>query len=115
MRGMWAGAALTIAALPIAAQAADRTGYRAITSGQYDQAARRLEAERRIHPQRPALMINLAAAYRRTGRAADARALYADALARPAVMLDLPDGRVASSRDLAAAGLAQITTEVATR
>ncbi|WP_299648719.1 tetratricopeptide repeat protein [Sphingomonas bacterium] len=92
-----------------AAVATDRNGYRAIAAGDFRTAVQRLEAERRIHPQRPELMLNLAAAYRRTGRSADARALYHLVLRRPVVMLDLPSGDVASSRDLANTGLARIT------
>ena len=99
-----------------AAVATDRTGYRAIAAGDFSTAVQQLEAERRIHPQRPELMLNLAAAYRRIGRSADARALYHRVLQRPVVMLDLPSGDVASSRDLANIGLARVTElELASR
>lgn len=95
-------------------QSDDRTAYRAIAAGDFAAAVQTLEAERRIHPQRPELMLNLAAAYRRTGRTADARSLYQEVLERPVVMLDLADGRIVSSRDLATAGLARVT-ELASR
>lgn len=68
---MLAGACLATPAL-----AADRTGYQAIAAGDFATAAKQIEAERRIFPDRPELMLNLAAAYLRTGRTADARALY---------------------------------------
>lgn len=108
-------AALVAGLAASGATAADRTGYRAIAAGDFGRAVQRLEAERRIHPQRPELMLNLAAAYRRTGRTAEARALYADVLARPAVTMDLPSGEVASSRDLASMGLARLTDTIAAR
>lgn len=107
---MLAGACLTTPAL-----AADRNGYQAIAAGDFAAAAQRLEAERRIFPDRPELMLNLAAAYTRTGRAADARALYRGVLERPAVAMDMPNGAVLSSHDVATRGLSRLTTTIATR
>lgn len=95
-----------VAATPAIAQ--DRTGYQAIAAGDFAGAASRLEAERRIFPHRPELMLNLAAAYARTGRVADARVLYADVLAQPAVAMDMPSGAIASSHDVATRGLARL-------
>jgi thioredoxin-like negative regulator of GroEL len=100
---MLAGACLTTPAL-----AADRTGYQAIAAGDFAAAATRIEAERRIFPERPELMLNLAVAYARTGRIMDARALYGDVLARPAVAMDMPNGAVVSSHDVAARGLSRL-------
>jgi thioredoxin-like negative regulator of GroEL len=105
-----AGACLTAPAL-----AADRTGYQAIAAGDFTTAAKRLEAERRIFPDRPELMLNLAAAYAQTGRTADARALYRGVLDRPAVAMDMPNGAVLSSHDVATRGLSRLTTTLATR
>ncbi|GAA0660768.1 Flp pilus assembly protein TadD [Sphingomonas insulae] len=107
---MLAGACLTTPAL-----AQDRTGYQAIAAGDYVQAAKRIEAERRIFPDRPELMLNLAAAYARTGRTGEARALYSDVLQRPVVAMDMPDGAVISSHDVATRGLSRLTTTLATR
>ena len=87
--------------------AADRVGYRAIAAGDFAAAAQRLEAERRIHPQRPELMLNLVVAYRALGREADARALYMDVLTRPAVMMDMANGTTVSSLDLATLALSR--------
>ena len=105
-----AGACLTTPAL-----ATDRTGYQAIAAGDFTAAAKRIEAERRIFPDRPELMLNLAVAYARIGRAADARTLYDDVLQRPAVAMDMPDGAVVSSHDIATRGLSRLQTQIATR
>ncbi|MEH3159058.1 MAG: tetratricopeptide repeat protein [Sphingomonas taxi] len=98
-----AGACLTTPAL-----AADRTGYQAIAAGDFATAVTRIEAERRIFPRRPELMLNLAVAYARTGRAGEARALYQHVLARPEVAMDMPDGTILSSHDVATRGLARL-------
>lgn len=109
------GAMLAAACVTTPALAADRTGYQAIAAGDFSAAAKRIEAERRIFPERPELMLNLAVAYARTGRSADARALYRDVLDRPAVAMDLPNGNVVSSHDVATRGLSRLTTTIATR
>lgn len=97
-------AVLAVAAVA-PAQAKDRNGYHAIAMRDFATAERRLLAERRIHPNKPELLINLASVYRRTGRLVEARALYAAVLERAAVTLDLPNGEAASSHDLARMGL----------
>lgn len=93
----------------------DRTGYTAIAAGDLSAAEQRIVAERKIFPQRPELMINLASVYHRTGRDSEARALYSAVLERPAVAMDLPSGAVASSHDLASRALARQTQQIATR
>lgn len=108
---MLAGACLTT---PAVAQQ-DRTGYQAIAAGNYSEATRRIEAERRIFPDRPELMLNLALAYARTGKANEARALYSNVLQRPVVAMDMPDGSIVSSHDVATRGLSRLTTTLATR
>jgi len=95
--------------------AADRNGYSQIAAGNLSAAERRIVAERRIFPDRPELMLNLAAVYRNTGRDAQARALYTAVLDRPAVAMDLPSGAVASSHDVAARALARFSAQMATR
>lgn len=99
-----------ICALAIAAPslAADRMGYVAIAAKDYGTAEKRLETERRIHPGRPELMLNMAEVYRNTGRNVEARTLYREVLARPVVDLDVPSGASVSSHDLAAAGLERL-------
>ena len=93
----------------------DRTGYTAIAAGDLSTAEQRIVAERKIFPQRPELMLNLASVYHRTGRESEARALYTAVLDRPAVAMDLPSGAVASSHDLASRALARQSQQIATR
>jgi len=114
-QAMWyaAGSALVaalIATVPAAAQ--DRTGYKAISAGDYAKAERVLVRERRIHPDRPALMLNLANVYRHQGRTAEARALYQRVLAEPDQLMDVTPERTASSHALAALGLQALDTTV---
>lgn len=98
------------AALAGPALAQERTGYQAIAAGDYPAAVKQIEAERRIFPERPELMLNLAALYGRAGRASEARALYSAVMQRPRVAMDMPDGTVLSSHDVAARGMAKLTT-----
>jgi Flp pilus assembly protein TadD len=93
----------------------DRTGYTAIAAGDLSTAEQRIVAERKIFPQRPELMLNLASVYRRTGRESEARALYTAVLERPSVAMDLPSGTVMSSHDLASRALARQGQQLATR
>ncbi len=89
------------AAMASPVMAGERTGYPAIASGDLSQAERTLVAERRIFPQRPELMLNLAAVYQQTGRPAAAASLYREILTQPAVPMDLPSGATRSSHDIA--------------
>lgn len=114
MRTMLFGTALVLLATSGGAAAADRNAASAIAGGDYAKAERTLLAERRIFPRRPELMLNLAAVYRQTGREAEARALYADVLAREDVPMDMLDQRTTSSHAVARASLARLT-QVAAR
>ncbi len=107
--------ALVLAGSATSAFAADRTGYTAIAAGNMSVAEQRIVEERRIFPDRPELMLNLAAVYHRTGRDSQARALYASVLDRPAVAMDTPSGAVVSSHDLAERALARYAPQMATR
>ena len=106
-------AVLASVALAAPVQAKDRTGYQSIAAGDLAKAERRLNAERRIFPNRPELMLNLAAVYLRTGRTAEANALYSKVLAHPATEMDLPSGRAATSHEVAMVALASLPTSVA--
>lgn len=108
-------ALLAGAALATPAMGSERTGYQAIAAGDFASAAKTIEAERRIFPERPELMLNLAVAYARTGRAAAARSLYREVLDRPEVAMDMPDGTVVSSHAVATRGLTRLAPAVATR
>ena len=108
MRGRLLGLGLALVAASGGAGAADRTATGAIVSRDYTAAERTLAAERRVFPRRPELMLNLAAVYRGTGRDAEARALYADVLAREDVAMDMLDQRTMSSHTIARSSLAQL-------
>lgn len=77
----------------------------AIAAGDYDRAERHLLAEQRIFPTRPEVMLNLAAVYARTGRVAEARAMYHRVLALKPVAMDVADGQVAASHAVAQRGM----------
>ena len=91
-----------------ASSAQTRTGYQEIRQGDFSRAERMLTAQRRIHPERPELMINLAAVYNRAGRTDEARSLYEAVLARPNLLMDVTTDQTAWSHDLATAGLRRI-------
>jgi DNA-binding SARP family transcriptional activator len=98
-----AAAPLMLAALPASAQ--DAVASSQISTGAYDQAEQKLKAELRIHPDRPELLLNLAAVYARTGRVGEARALYSQVLSQREVLMDLPAERTAGSHAIARTGL----------
>lgn len=107
-------ATLMMAASP--ALAGDRLGYERIAAGDLRGAEATLNAERRIFPQRPELMLNLAAVYQQTGRAGAASDLYAQVLDRPDISLLTPSGVAESSHDIARRGMARLQpTAMATR
>lgn len=109
-------ASLVAATLATPALASDRTGYQAISAGDYQSAEQTLTAERRIFPRRPELMINLATVYARTGRSTEAASLYRAALGAEEVEMAMPNGEVASSRTVAQRGLDRLGgVAVATR
>ena len=112
-----AAAVTAVLAMAAPVHAKDRTGYKAIAAQDYAKAERRLVAERRIFPDKPELLLNLAAVYLKTGRVAEARALYAEVLDRPATMMDTTSGRSLSSHDIASVAVASLDrgTAVASR
>lgn len=77
----------------------------AIAAGNYADAERELLAEQRIFPARPEIMLNLAAVYARTGRVAEARALYHRVLALKPVGMDVADGQTIPSHAVAQRGI----------
>lgn len=95
-------------ALP--AQAQEYVASDAIMSGDYAKAEKDLRQELRVFPDRPELMLNLAAVYARTGRDADARALYNEVLARQDVLMDVSTGTTAGSHAVARKGLNRLET-----
>ena len=96
--------------------AGERTGYAAIAAGDLSGAERTLMAERRIYPDRPELMLNLAAIYQQTGREVAAASLYREVLSQPATTMDLPSGATRTSHSIARAALDRFApTTLATR
>ena len=90
--------------------AKDRLGNAAIQAGDYVAAERMITAQRRIFPNMPELMLNLALVYARTGRPDQARNLYRDVLRQDAVELDTSATASAmTSHDIARAGLGSLT------
>ncbi|WP_375396817.1 tetratricopeptide repeat protein [uncultured Sphingomonas sp.] len=100
----------TLVSLPAIAD--DRIGYAQIRAGDYSAAERMIQAERRIYPNKPELLLNLAVVYNRTGREKEASTLYRRVLAQPEVMLDTATDSM-SSYAVARAGLGQ--TDFASR
>ena len=68
-----------------AASAQQRNAPQLIAAGDYRAAEQQLDADRKIFPQEPELLLNLAAVYQYTGRTEQARALYRQILAQPDV------------------------------
>lgn len=101
--------------MAVPALAGERTGYVQIAAGDLSGAERTLQAERRIFPDRPELMLNLAAIYAATNRASEARSLYSDVLRRNVVPMDMPSGAVVSSHAVAHAGLNRLAPTMASR
>lgn len=102
-------AAVPLVALALPASAQDRgLATTQIATGAYADAEKALAAELRIYPNRPELLLNLAAVYAKTGRAAQARALYGAVLAQDDVLMDLPADRTAGSHAIARTGLARL-------
>lgn len=105
---LMAGALLAQSALPAVmvtgrANSADReradVAYAELSQGRNDEAIARITQSRDLAADDPAAMINLGAAYARTGREADARRCYARALAsRERYDLELANGQWMDSR-----------------
>jgi hypothetical protein len=80
-----------------------------ILRGDYAGAERVILVQQRMFPTDPDLMLNLAVAYQKTGRTAEARALYRSVLSRPDEPMDLPGGSAPkSSHALANAALGRL-------
>ncbi|MCW4463307.1 tetratricopeptide repeat protein [Sphingomonas sp. BT-65] len=83
----------------------DRNATTEIQTGDYELAERKLLAEQRVFPAKPEVLLNLAAIYTKTGRHAEARAIYNRVLALDPVAMDVADGQVVASHLVAARGL----------
>lgn len=106
MRMMMIAALLAAAASP--AVAGERTGYMSIAAGNLERAERTLESARRADPNRPEVLLNLAAVYGQTGRTDAARGLYREVLAGDPIRVDMPSGATVTSHEVAQRGLAKL-------
>lgn len=89
------------------AEPQDFSGATPLMRGDYAAAEAAIERERRLFPNSPDLLLNLATVYRHTQRVDLARNLYADVLAQPDEMLD--SGKVQiSAHALARRGMAAL-------
>lgn len=93
-----------------------RSAHHAIAAGDFTSAERLLTTERRIFPNRPEVLLNLAAVFAQTGRGEMANALYARVLAHEDVVMDLSADRTASAHAIAQRGLRRLApVQTATR
>ncbi|MES2442272.1 MAG: tetratricopeptide repeat protein [Pseudomonadota bacterium] len=107
-------APLLAIAAPAHAQEFETVASTTIERGDYRTAEKLLTQEVRRHGTRPEFMLNLAAVYVHTGRAAEARALYQQVLARPDVAMELVNESAAGSHAIARAGLRRLETPTQT-
>lgn len=98
--------------LPVPGHAQSFSGAEQIAGGDLAAAEREIGEQRRVFPNDPDLLINLAHIYARTDRLAEARRLYRVVLDRPDEDLVLADGRSAPAHALASEGLRRTTTQV---
>ena len=96
-----------VAALPVQAQDSAVASTQ-IVQGDYSAAEARLLSELRTTPDRPELLLNLAAVYSKTGRTSEARSLYTRVLSSDDVLMDLSAERTAGSHLIAQRGLRRL-------
>jgi len=94
------------------AQPVDNYAVTAIADARYASAVARLEAKVKSMPNDETAWINLAIAYRHTGRSDDAVAAYTRVLKLDNVELDTATGQPMWSHDVARAGLAMPRNQV---
>lgn len=113
-----AAAPLAFVAAPAVAQDSSTlqpVSSEAIMAGNYARAERDLVAELRLNPDRPELMLNLAAVYAQTNRPDEARALYQRVLSQGDVPMYRAAAAPAGSHAIARAGLDRITVRMTAR
>jgi hypothetical protein len=112
-----AGGAAFAALLASGASAQERTRIArdAIVAGDLAKAERTLLADQRIYGSTPELLINLAAVYARSGRTAEATAMYREVLGQRDVLMDITADRTASAHAIARAGLERLRPTLAVR
>jgi Flp pilus assembly protein TadD len=102
-----AAAPLIVAAVPAEARD-ERVASTEITQGAFAKAEAKLQNELRIYPNKPELLLNLAAVYARTGRGIQAQSLYTRVLEQDDVLMNLTAERTAGSHAIAQNGLRRL-------
>jgi len=113
-----AAAPLAFVAAPAVAQDSSSlqpVSSEAIMAGKYARAEHDLLAELRIHPDRPELLLNLAAVYSQTNRPDEARTLYQRVLSQDDVLMDLAVNKTAGSHAIAQTGLDRLNVRMTAR
>lgn len=107
-----AALAAVSAAPAMAQERQDPYAQALIAQGDYDTAERHLMAEARIYPNKPEVLLNLAAVMARTNRPDRAAQLYARVLAGKDMEMRLADDRVVMAHQIATTGMARLRTPV---
>lgn len=115
MMRLLAAAPLLLFAVPAHAQTFETAASATITAGDYSKAESILQRQLRHRPDRPELMLNLAAVYASTNRHAEARALYRKILSAESVEMELRSGAVADSHAIARTGLRALSASQTAR
>jgi tetratricopeptide (TPR) repeat protein len=97
----------------VPAFANESNGYQQISAGNYAAAEREIAEQRRLFPHDADLLINLGTIYARTGRVAEARALFRDVLTRENEELTLSQAGSGWSHSIAKNALARLEPVVA--
>ena len=98
--------------VPGLAQAQSFSGAEQMMRGDLPAAEREIAHQRRMFPNDPDLLVNLASICARTNRVNDARRLYRDVLARADEPLTLANGATVSSHQIALTGLRSLPAEM---
>lgn len=104
-----AGALVAIGLSTAAGAQGNPYGYDQIAAKNLQAAERTLVAQSAVEPDEPSVLLNLAFVYKKTGRAAEANALYERVLAQPDVLMALGSGKPAWSHAVAMKGIGRST------
>lgn len=100
---------LVALAAPVAASAKQGSAPELIAAGNYQAAEQVLDADLKMFSNDPELLLNLAAVYQYTGRAAQARALYQTILTQPDVLMEFSPDRSGWSHAIAQTGMRRLS------
>lgn len=95
-----------LAAIPVSAAAAqDQVAYRAIKNADYSAAETHLASQVAAGEREPGVLLNLAAVYSKTGRGAEAVAMYRMVQAEKNVLMEAANGAPIWSHEVATRGI----------